>query len=148
MDAVPRLDTVTLGTVLLTIPTTPEVRPVGRDADTPSGAMCAGRTVPRAFAGLMTPVTLVPVVPVPLTVTAPVGETDTVGSAAMAAFVVAAARASTVNCRFRACSGVPAWILWTHWVTCCCVGAVWRIDSNIAVTCRPAGVSARFAAAA
>src|SRR5437773_663229 len=109
MVAVPRLDTVTLGAVLLTIPVTPEVRPAGRDADTPSGATCAGRTVPRAFAGLMTPVRLVPVVPVPLTVTAPVGETDTVGSAAMVAFVVAAVRASTVNCRFRVFMDVPAW---------------------------------------
>ena len=41
----------------------------------------------------------------------------------------------------------PLCSLCTQRVNCCEVGAVWRIDSNIAVTRRPAGVSARFAAA-
>src|SRR5262249_50391433 len=56
-------------------------------------------------------------------------------------------RASAISCRLRTLMEVPARILWTHCVTCCWVGSVWRIDWNTAVTCWPAGVLARLWAA-
>ncbi len=145
IDAVPSLDIVRREFTLLKFPTTELIRPAGRVADTPrKRGMLAGLTVPIVLAGLMVPSTLVPVVPlpIPLTVTTPVGETDTIGSAAIAACRLAWVRASATRCRCRVLMDAPARILWTHCVTCCGDGVVWRIDSNIAVTCWPAGVVA------
>jgi hypothetical protein len=71
----------------------------------------------------------------------------TTGSLAAAACMLACVLASAVSCFCRTLTDVPAWIRWTHRVTCCWVGAVWRIDSNIAVTRWPARVSARSATA-
>ncbi len=116
MDATPRFETVTVGEALLNIPTTPEVRPAGRDAATPRGTVLDGRFPPIVLDGRTDPVVLEPVL-VPPTVTMPVGETDTVGSAAMAAFVAASARASVVNWRFSALMDLPPRISWTHCVT-------------------------------
>ena len=115
-------------------PATAARRTIDRMASPVAPGPLDGLSDPTTLDGAMAPVTFEGA-PVPLTVTMPVAETDTVGSSASAALVMDSARASAVSCRCRALMGVPERILWTHRVTCCCEGSVWRIDSNIAVTC-------------
>ena len=65
------------------------------------------------------------------------------GSWAMAAAVMAYARASTLRSLRSTLTLTPPCSLWTHRFNWVLVGLVPRMDSNVAMTRRPAGVSAR-----
>jgi hypothetical protein len=75
-----------------------------------------------------------------LTFEAPItGSFATAAGGAPAAFTLA----SAIRSFFKTLTLIPLRRSWTHRFNCAPVGAVWRIDSNSAVTFRPAGMSAR-----